>query len=243
VTVIDRRFPLDQVDDERVRLALQILTTEHFNLQSARSATISESVGRLSTFLGTISGVLIALGFSGQLSAFGTPFKAFTLVLLPSILVLGIVTCARVAQTSMEDIHYIAGINRIHHFYVEVVPEIADYLVGSIHDDFEGSIRGMGLRRSRWQPFLSIVGLIAMVNSLIAGVIAALVVAWVGDAAIPLVVIAGILVGVAVFGAHLAVGVRTLARRDRERPALFPSPMMPGGSAGAGLGPGATQGS
>lgn len=226
MAAIDRRFPLDGVDDERVRLALQILTTEHFNLQTARSATISESVGRLSTFLSTISGVLIALGFSGQLSAFGTPFRVFTLVLLPAILILGIVTCGRVAQTSMEDIQYITGINRIHHFYVEVVPEIADYLVGSIHDDFEGGIRGMGLRRSPWQPFLSIVGLVAMVNGMIAGVIAGLVVAWVMNGAIVLDVLAGTVVGLGTLGAHFLAGTRAMARRDRERPPLFPTPGM-----------------
>jgi hypothetical protein len=224
VALIDRHFPLDQISDERLRLTLQILTTEHFNLQSARSSTISESVGRLSTFLGTISGVSIALGFAGQASSFGTPFKAFALVILPSILVLGIVTCGRAAQVAMEDIHYIVGINRIHHFYLEVVPELADYLVGSIHDDFDGAIQGMGLpRRSSWQPFLSIVGLIAMVNSVIAGMIAALIVAWAASAAITIVVLVGIAVGLATFGTHVAVGTRAMTRRDRARPPLFPS--------------------
>lgn len=34
-----------------MRQAIQILTTEHFNLQSARSATVSEAIDRLSGFL------------------------------------------------------------------------------------------------------------------------------------------------------------------------------------------------
>jgi hypothetical protein len=203
---------------------VQILTTEHFNLQTARSATISEAVGRLSTFLTTISGVLIALGFAGQVASYGTTFKVFTLVLLPALLLLGIATCARVAQTSMEDIHYLRGISRIRHFYVEVSPEIVDYIVGSIHDDAASGMRGMGLQWSRWQPFLSIVGLIAMVNSLIAGVLAALIVAWTAGPLIGIVVVTGLVVALVVFGCHFAIGLRVIGKREGIWPPLFPAP-------------------
>jgi hypothetical protein len=223
MAVIDRHFPLDQVEDTRLQQALQILTTEQFHLQSVRSATISESLGRLSTFLTTISGVLIALGFVGQAASFGSTFKVFALILLPALLVLGIVSCARVAQTSMEDAHSIIGINRIHHFYVEVMPEIADYLVGSIHDDLEGGMQGLGLNRSRWQPFLSIVALMSLVNSLIAGVLCALAVSW--ATTIPLVssVVIGIVIGLMTFIVHVVLGVRMVARKERSTPPLFPS--------------------
>jgi hypothetical protein len=223
MAAIQRYYPLDQVSEEQVRQAVQILTTEHFNLQTARSATISEAVGRLSIFLTTISGVLIALGFAGQVASFGTTFKVFTLVLLPALLLLGITTCARVAQTSMEDIHFLRGISRIRHFYVEVAPEIADYLVGSIHDDAASGMRGMGLQWSRWQPFLSIVSLIAMVNSMIAGVLAALIVAWAADPAIPAVVVVGLVVGLAVFACHFAIGMRVIGNRERVGPPMFPA--------------------
>ncbi|HYK67318.1 MAG TPA: hypothetical protein VEV45_05195, partial [Streptosporangiaceae bacterium] len=42
--------------------AVTFVTTEHFALQGARSATISESASRASVFLGVVSGGLIALG-------------------------------------------------------------------------------------------------------------------------------------------------------------------------------------
>jgi hypothetical protein len=223
MAVIQRHYPLDQVSDEQVRQAIQILTTEHFNLQTARSATISEAVGRLSTFLTTISGVLIALGFAGQVASFGTTFKVFTLVLLPALLLLGIVTCARVAQTNMEDIHYLRGISRIRHFYVEVAPEIADYIVGSIHDDAASGMRGMGLQWSRWQPFLSIVGLIAMVNSIIAGVLAALIVAWTVGPPVGVVVAVGLVAALVVFGCHFGIGLRVIGNRERVTQPIFPA--------------------
>jgi hypothetical protein len=54
--------------------AVTFVTTEHFTLQGARAATISESTGRASVFLGAVSGGLIALGFLGQASHLGTAF-------------------------------------------------------------------------------------------------------------------------------------------------------------------------
>src|SRR5215831_1180792 len=61
------------------------VTTEHFVLQGARSATISESNGRASIFLGAVSGGLIALAFIGQASRLGAAFYAFGLILLPTL--------------------------------------------------------------------------------------------------------------------------------------------------------------
>jgi hypothetical protein len=46
---------------ERPASALSIITTEH-RLGASRSATISESTGRASLFLGAVSGGLVALG-------------------------------------------------------------------------------------------------------------------------------------------------------------------------------------
>jgi hypothetical protein len=223
MAVIQRHYPLDQVSDERVRQAITILSTEQGNLQTARAATISEAIGRLSSFLGTISGVLIALGFAGQAASFGTPFRVLALVLLPSLLLVGIATCGRVLQTSLEDIHYHRGISRIRHFYVEAAPELADYLMGSIHDDMVSGMRGMGTRWSRWQPFLSSVALISMVNSIIAGMLVALIVIWAAQGSIPTAVVVGLVVGLGAFGAHVALGMRVLRESGRETPPLFPA--------------------
>jgi hypothetical protein len=44
---------------------LQALTTEHFTLQTARSATIMETNGRSALFLSTVSSAVVALAFIG----------------------------------------------------------------------------------------------------------------------------------------------------------------------------------
>ena len=95
--------------------------------------------------------------------------------------------------------------------------------MGSIHDDMTSGMRGMGLRWSRWQPFLSTVALISMVNSIIAGMLAALAVAWAAEGGIPMAVVVGLVAGLSIFGAHVALGMRMLRDGEREIPPLFPA--------------------
>ena len=49
--------------DKAAAETVQILTTTHFALQTARSSTVFESTGRATVFLTTVSTSLIALGF------------------------------------------------------------------------------------------------------------------------------------------------------------------------------------
>ena len=68
--------------DERF---LWALTAEHAALQSARSSTVFESNGRMTQYLSTVSGALIALGFVGQVSKLGDAFYAFAFTILPAL--------------------------------------------------------------------------------------------------------------------------------------------------------------
>ena len=126
---ISARPPLTSMSDEQTARAIQILTTEHFTLQGARANTVSETNGRIAIFLGMVSSTLIALAFVGQISSMGLAFQVFTLILLPTLLFLGVATFGRVLESSIEDYFYLGGINRIHHFYAEVVPEVRTYFV------------------------------------------------------------------------------------------------------------------
>ena len=54
--------------------AVTFATTEHFTLQGARAATISESTGRATMFLGVVSGGLVALGLIATATRVGTAF-------------------------------------------------------------------------------------------------------------------------------------------------------------------------
>ena len=60
--------------------AVTFVTTEHFVLQGARSATIAESNGRANMFLAAVSGGLVALGLVATASSLGAAFYGFGLV-------------------------------------------------------------------------------------------------------------------------------------------------------------------
>src|SRR5215471_4359291 len=57
---------LAEILSGRLGPAATFATTEHFNLQTARSITVAESNGRASIYLAALSSNLIALAFIGQ---------------------------------------------------------------------------------------------------------------------------------------------------------------------------------
>ena len=56
------------------------MTTEHFTLQGARTAAITESTSRATIFIGSVSAGLVALGLIGTATRIGTAFYAFGLI-------------------------------------------------------------------------------------------------------------------------------------------------------------------
>src|SRR5437588_6617545 len=117
---------------------VSIMTTEHYTLQTGRSITTAETNGRSSLFVGAVSSGLIALNFVGQISHLGTAFFVFSLVVLPTLLFMGLITFERVLQAGSTDFIYAVGINRIRHLYLEYAPQMQPYLILSAHDDREG---------------------------------------------------------------------------------------------------------
>jgi hypothetical protein len=163
---------MSKTDDKAVSRDLSpqlvsIMTTEHYNLQSGRASTISETSSRANLFLGTVSTTLVALAFIGQISRLGVAFFVFSLILLPSLFFLGLVTFERTLQSSIADTIYARGINRIRHLYLEVAPEMRRYFILSDHDDVPGMMVNEGMRPSRWQLLLSTPGMVAIINSII----------------------------------------------------------------------------
>src|SRR4051812_43400090 len=123
---------------------LQILITEHNNLQAARSATVFEANGRTTLFLGAVSSSLVALAFIGQISEMGNVFYIFALILLPSLIFIGHVTFVRVNQTGIEDMMAARNINRIRHYYTDIAPDTKSYFMLSTHDDMIGYVQNLG---------------------------------------------------------------------------------------------------
>ena len=146
---------------------LQILITEHNNMQAVRSATVFEANGRTNLFLGAVSSSLIALAFIGQASDMGNAFHLFALILLPSLIFLGWVTFLRVNQTGIEDMMASRGISRIRHYYAEISPLAGNYFIFSAHDDVKSFFQNFGAPASFFQHFVATAGLVGVINSVL----------------------------------------------------------------------------
>jgi hypothetical protein len=155
---------------------LQILITEHNNLQAARSATVFEANGRTTLFLGAVSSSLVALAFIGQISEMGNVFYIFALILIPSLIFIGLVTFVRVNQTGIEDMMAARNINRIRHYYIDIAPDAKSYFMLSTHDDMIGYVQNLGGHASMFQQFVSTPGLVSVINSILTGSFVGLVI-------------------------------------------------------------------
>ena len=175
---------------ERLGPAVSFATTEHFNLQTARVATVSEANGRAGLYLAALSSNLIALAFVGQMSELGTAFYAFALILLPVLAFVGIVTFERLVQSSIEDIAYAHRIARLRAFYLGLAPELEPFLlvVGGQHERF---------RPSAWQLTLTTAGMVAVVNGVVIGACVGLAVTMLPIGSLAVALAAGAVAGLA----------------------------------------------
>ena len=218
---------MDPQNNEHLPLELSsqlvsIMTTEHYNLQSGRSMTISEANGRSSLFVGAVSSGLIALTFVGQIAHLGTAFFVFSLIVIPTLFFMGLITFERVLQAGSADIVYARGINRIRHLYLEYAPQMQPYFILSTYDDQEGTLGQEAMQTSWWQVFLSMAGMIAVLNSVLAGSFVGLLLAaftlplWVATSA-------GVVTFLVSVGLHQRYQWRQWMRLGRNLPVLFPS--------------------
>jgi len=169
------------------------VTTEHFVLQGARSATIAESNGRANMFLAAVSGALVALGLVATAGSLGAAFYGFALVLLPSLAFVGFVTFERTLQSSIEDTEYARRIALLRGYYFGHAPEIAPYLLSDAPAERLLMQRVPG---DRWQGYRTVAGMVAVITAVLAGSTAALAAILIFDHSLAAAVIAGMAVAV-----------------------------------------------
>ena len=202
---------------------LLFMTTEHFVLQTARSATIQEANGRANLFLTAVSSATIALAFVAQVTQMGEPFLLFSLILLPCLYFIGLVTFVRAVQVGIEDMVHARGMARIRHYYVELAPSMQRYLIHSTHDDYLGLLADMGRKPAPWQSFMTTPGMVSAIDGAIAGVFAGLVAKAVAGPMIGLAVVLGILVFAASVLLLRRYQVRAWTDAEQRQTVLFPS--------------------
>ena len=135
-----RRSPKRRCISRRV----QILATEHWSLLATRSMTWNEIFSRTGTFLTVLSGAVVTIYLVPKATGFGVGFRAFALVVLPVVLLVGLATYLRLIEAEIEDAWLVVGMNRLRHAYIDLEPELEQYFVASHHDDFLGILQTYG---------------------------------------------------------------------------------------------------
>jgi hypothetical protein len=165
------------MNDQTMHDMDQFLTTEHAALQAARCALVLEGNGRTASFLTTISAGIVALPLVFQISRFGEAFLLFALVRILILGFVGISAYVRMVQLDLADLVYTSAINRIRHYYLEAAPEMTRYLSFPAFDDAQSVSRARVIYTSfAWTVLSYPSGLILVINSLLAGALASLLV-------------------------------------------------------------------
>lgn len=133
--------PRRPIDDPR---ALQILTTEHWSLLTARSLVYNEAFARAGMFLAFLSATLLVLGLISTATGFSDAFLTIAAAVLALDLFVGVATLGRINNASIEDIRYLQGMNRLRHAYFEITPGLEPYFITSGYDDFQSVLAFYG---------------------------------------------------------------------------------------------------
>ena len=219
--------PRESTVSTPVQLRLQILSTEHWSLLASRSLAWNESFSRAGMFLSTLSGAIVALSLIGGVDGLHDTFFAVGLVVLPVVLFVGIGTWLRMGATNYHDAIAVAGMNRIRAAYLEIAPELEPYFVMGIHDD----PRGIGITMAvppGTPPLVHLIAgtptLVVVINGIVAGAIAALVVLRAAAPGLLPTVATALVVAAAMIAFQTRVARKNIARGQRALRPMFPTP-------------------
>ena len=203
----------------------QILASEHSSLLATRTITWNEMFNRATMFITVLSASVVAIALVAQATGFGPGARLFALLLLPVVLLIGVMTFFRLGEANSSDIGLVIGMNRLRHAYLELAPELEPYFTTAHHDD-HGSILetyGAGYRYSIGRVLGGTPALVAIINVVLAGVVAALVAQAVGVG-----VTAGADIGIGLAGALVGAGAQaTLVYRAMKEGRGSYSPRFP----------------
>jgi len=224
---------MDEPADPLARqLALSALTTEQFNLQTARMGTIAEANGRSALYLGTLSSAVIAIAFVGQANQLGDSFYLFALTLLPPVFLLGVFSYLRLVQTSIEDLVYAVGSFRIRQYFLRLDPAAVPFFPQTDPQGIAKLERIGVVSTGPLQMLLTAASMVACINAIVGGVTVALAVRSLLDAAVSVAAVTGAVVALLFATLFFVYQVRRFRRAAAVVPELFEgeSPGMPGWS-------------
>lgn len=191
-----RGGPADTDDMTRRGQRIQILATEHWSLLATRSLSWSESFSRATMFLTVLSGATVALALVAQAAEFGEGFVIFALLVLPVVLFVGGTTYVRLVEVNNEDVHWVYGMNRLRHAYMDMEPELAPYFVTGIAEDDAAIVQTYGSHgtgSALSHALVTTPATIAFVNAMLAAILGVVALMEVQMAMLPAVAVGAVL--------------------------------------------------
>jgi hypothetical protein len=216
--------PVTSLDDPR---AIQILSTEHWSLLSARSLAYNEAFTRGGMFLSFLSMSFVALALLSQAMAFDQQFLIIAAIVLAFDLIIGLTTYGRIMGANADDLRAVHGMSRIRHGYTQIAPIVAPYFVTGTHDDSEGVMISYGNPPDTypaviWYGLTTSGGMIGLISSMVGGCLAGVMTLLFGGSG-------GLAIGVALAGTLIVLTLETvltmgaIERVSSGLPVLFPS--------------------
>ncbi len=216
--------PVVSLPDPR---AVQILATEHWSLLASRSLAYNEAFTRGGMFLAFLSMSFVALALLAQAMSFDDQFLSVAAILLAFDLVIGVTTYGRINGANVDDLRAVYGMARIRHGYTEIAPVVAPYFTSATHDDMASVVTAYGSPSSTGVGLLlygltTSGGMIALITSMVGGVLAAVLSLLVGVAG-GLPVWIGVGGGVLVFAVLYLLTAGSVTRQQEKLEVLFPA--------------------
>ena len=213
---------MTSLDDPR---AVQILSTEHWSLLSARSLAYNEAFTRGGMFLTFLSMSFVALALLAQAMSFGEQFLTIAAIVLGFDFVIGVTTYGRIVGANEDDLRAVHGMARIRHAYTEIAPLVGRYFTSPTNDDIDSVLTTYGTQRGSdfLYAFTTSGGMIGLITAMVGGVLAS-VVALLFGASGDLSIWIGVVGAVLVLAAIVRLSFGRVASTQEGLSAMFPAP-------------------
>jgi hypothetical protein len=216
--------PITELHDPR---AIQILSTEHWSMLTARSLAYNEAFVRAGMFLSFLSMSFVGLALLAEAMTFGSEFLGIAAIVLGFDLVVGLTSFSRVSGANYDDLRALHGMARMRHAYLQAAPMLLPYFSSAVHDDIDSVTRdynapdGYGLAALAYALSTSL-GMVGLIVAMLGGVEVGVVAMLLGvdqSAAIWLAVIGAPLI----FAGLLAATALRITRNQARLEVRFPS--------------------
>jgi len=217
--------PVTSLDDPRV---IQILSTEHWSLLSARSLAYNEAFTRGGMFLTFLSMSFVALALLAQGMSFGEQFLTIAAVVLAFDFVIGLLTYFRISGANVDDLRAVHGMARIRHGYTQIAPIATQYFTTATYDDPSSIVEIYGSPTRSGLPVLlygltTSGGMVGLITSMVGGVLIAVVSLMIGVVG-EIAIWVGLIGAVVVFTLIALATVGTVPKHQDSLKVLFPRP-------------------